>query len=76
MVAVCGTATHAGDMSRIALPLRQLLCDRARPVRVMTVGWPIPELQGLDAYTHYNLVPAKDYPQFLSNQRVDIGLAP
>ncbi len=75
-IAFCGTIAHRDDIPLIALALRTLLRERQGRVRVVTVACPIPALQGLPGYTHHDFVPATDYPRFLSDLRIDIGLAP
>jgi glycosyltransferase involved in cell wall biosynthesis len=75
-VAFCGTGTHRDDMPLIGAPLRRLLQDHADRVRVVSVGCAIPELDGVAGYTHHDYVPSSDYPRFLSDLRIDIGLAP
>jgi glycosyltransferase involved in cell wall biosynthesis len=75
-IAFCGTIAHRDDVPLIAPALRQLLHTHAGQVRVVTVACPIPDLQGMDAYTHHAFVPATDYPRLLSELRIDIGLAP
>ncbi len=75
-LAFCGTMSHHADVSLIAPALRQALHTHEGRVRVVSVGCPIPDVQGLADYTHHDFVPATDYPRLLSDLRVDIGLAP
>jgi len=75
-VAFCGTSSHREDIPLIALPLRQLLDEREGQVRVVSVGCPVPELEGHAGYRHYSSVLATEYPRLLSDLRVDVGLAP
>lgn len=75
-IAFCGGLNHAPDVSLISSPLLQLLQDKRTGVRVVSIGCPIPELAGIEGYTHYDQVAATEYPCLLSSLRVDIGLAP
>jgi len=75
-IAFCGTIAHRDDVPLIASGLQQALHNNAGRVRIVTVACPIPELQGLTGYTHHDFVPATEYPQLLSDLRIDIGLAP
>jgi glycosyltransferase involved in cell wall biosynthesis len=75
-IAFCGTISHHTDVPLIAPGLQRILHTHSGSVRVVTVGCPIRELHGIPGYTHVDFVNAADYPQFLSNLRVDIGLAP
>jgi len=75
-IAFCGTIAHRDDVPLIAPALARLLREREGRIHVVTVACPIPELQGLPGYTHHDFVPATDYPRFLSDLRIDIGLAP
>jgi O-antigen biosynthesis protein len=76
VVAFCGTATHSDDLSLVARPLYDVLRQHKGRVRVVAVGCPIPELQGMDGYEHHASVPAGKYPSLLSRLCIDIGLAP
>lgn len=75
-IAFCGTGTHHDDMPLIGVPLRRLLQDHSDRARVVSVGCAIPQLNSVAGYTHYDYVPSADYPGFLSDLRIDIGLAP
>lgn len=75
-VAFCGTIAHRDDVPLIAPGLRQLLHTHGDHLRVVTVGCPIPELQGVEGYTHCGFVAATAYPRLLSALGIDIGLAP
>lgn len=75
-IGFCGSLSHRDDVRLVAGALYRLLKERPRSLAVVTVGCPIPELDGLDNYTHYASVPATEYPHLLSNLRIDVGLAP
>lgn len=75
-IAFCGSASHTYDVALVRPALQHLLQHCPKDVRIITVGCPIPELQGLVNYSHYPSVAATDYPRFLSTLRIDIGLAP
>jgi glycosyltransferase involved in cell wall biosynthesis len=75
-IAFCGTMAHRDDTFLIAPGLRQVLQKAPDRVRVVSVGCPIPELDGLAGYRHVAAVAATDYPHVLSDLRIDIGLAP
>lgn len=75
-IAFCGSPSHYEDVPLIAPALNQVLRDHLNDVRVVSVGCPIPGLQGLAGYTHHEFVAATEYPRLLSDLRVDIGLAP
>jgi glycosyltransferase involved in cell wall biosynthesis len=77
-IAFCGTMAHRDDVSLIAPALRQVLQlhKKVGRVRVVSMGCPVPELEGLAGYTHIASVAPMDYPHALSSLRVDIGLAP
>ncbi|MFL5664668.1 MAG: glycosyltransferase [Ktedonobacteraceae bacterium] len=75
-IAFCGTMAHRDDTSLIAPGLLQALQKAPGRVRVIAMGCPIPELEGLAGYRHVAAVAATDYPRVLSDLGVDIGLAP
>lgn len=75
-VAFCGTPSHQDDVPLIAPALRRLLSERQDRVRVISVGCPIPDLAGAEGYTHHDFIDAPLYPRFLSELRIDVGLAP
>ncbi len=75
-IAYCGSASHAADVPLVAPALRRLLDTQQERVRVVSLGCPIPGLQDLAGYTHYERVSATNYARCLSDLHVDIGLAP
>lgn len=75
-IAFCGSISHHDDVRLIMPALRALLVKASNRVRVVSVGCPLPELQGFQGYTHHAQVAATEYPRLLSQLRVDIGLAP
>ena len=75
-IAYCGSASHAADVPLVAPALRRLLAAQQERVRVVSLGCPIPGLQDLVGYTHYERVSATEYARCLSDLHVDIGLAP
>ena len=75
-IAFCGSISHHDDVRLIVPALQRLLIEASNRVRVVSVGCPLPELQGFQGYTHHAQVAATEYPRLLSRLRVDIGLAP
>ncbi len=75
-IAFCGTSSHYEDVPLIVPALRQLLEQDRHRVRVVSVGCPIPGLEDCAEYSHHAFVDAPQYPQFMSDLRIDIGLAP
>jgi len=75
-IGFAGSASHRDDVALITPALRHVLMTRCGNVRVITVGCPVPTLMGMDGYTHYDAVSAANYPDLLSDLRLDIGLAP
>jgi glycosyltransferase involved in cell wall biosynthesis len=75
-IAFCGTMAHRDDTSLIAPGLRRMLQKAPGQVRVVSMGCPIPELDGLAGYRHVAAVAATDYPHVLSDLCVAVGLAP
>ena len=75
-IAFCGSMAHRDDVSLIAPGLLQALQKAPGRVRVIALGCPIPELEGLAGYRHVAAVAATEYPRVLSDLGVDIGLAP
>jgi glycosyltransferase involved in cell wall biosynthesis len=75
-IAYCGSPSHQDDIYLITAGLRELLRAFPGRVRVISLGCPIPELDGHGDYVHYAHVAATDYPRVLSELCIDIGLAP
>lgn len=75
-IGFCGSPSHYLDMPLIMPGLRDLLRRYPEHIRVVSMGCPMPELRGLPGYTHHDPVAPAEYPQALSDLRLDIGLAP
>lgn len=75
-IGFCGSPSHHLDMPLVMPGLHDLLQKYPGRVRVVSMGCPMPELQGLADYTYHEPVVATEYPRALSNLRLDIGLAP
>jgi len=75
-IAFCGSITHRDDVQLVVPALSALLREASNRVKVVSVGCPLPEMQGLQGYTHYAQVAATEYPYLLSRLCIDIGLAP
>ncbi len=71
-----GSMAHLDDVPLVAPGLLSLLRERPDRARVVSIGCPIPQLEGMVRYTYMAAVAATDYPRVLSDLRIDIGLAP
>jgi len=75
-IGFCGSPSHYLDMPLVMPGLRDLLQQCPDRVRVISMGCPMPDLQGMQGYMHHESVTPAEYPQALSELRLDIGLAP
>jgi len=75
-IGYCGSISHRDDVRVIIPALRKALDRHPGRIAIVSIGCPLPGLEGVVGYTHHASVGATEYPQVLSALALDIGLAP